>query len=72
MRGYGLKEKFSSIYFCRIIIPAFHAGYLFKGSNNYRIAFTNLTYHIPTEINGVSKTKPVISQVIVNHIPITC
>ena len=31
--GYGLKENDSSIYFCRITIPAFHAGDLKEGKN---------------------------------------
>ena len=34
-RGYGLKENYFYIYFCRITIPAFHSGDL-KGSYNYR------------------------------------
>ena len=33
MWGYGLRENDSSIYFCRITIPAFHAGNLKVGKN---------------------------------------
>ena len=41
-RGYGSKEKDSSMYFCRTTIPAFHAGNLKRGKN-CRTAFSNLT-----------------------------
>ena len=37
-RGYGLKENDSSIYFCRITIPAFHADDL-KGVTTTELHF---------------------------------